>query len=494
MADFNFSFIYKYLPKTKRYFFSNKISNNSAIVQAISAIQVSSDDEKVNYESGISFSDSHHYARYNNFDFHDQKVIMNRVRESAITEDNKVFILKNGAWFSSFSPVVVVYNRDSQTELETDNFIAVPDEGKIILDDEITDDETILVTIPQDKDFKFAAKLESFNDDADLSDVGIMYNNNEKILFTVSSDRKPYVNNIYISPTSPKGGENLYANYVLYDRFGKLVGGNGLSSGVKIYWYQNGVIRSAYEDLTIIPGSAVQRGALWYFQIIPNDGVISGNIYTSDTISVSNGSPRAYNVIITPSEATTENDLVITYNYSDPDGDVEGNTEIRWFRNGILQSQFNQRAAIFSSETSSGQQFYATVRPYDGMSFGNAIKSNVVIIDHTAPTIGNSLTIYPKTPSTNDELSATYNFASSEGLSEFGPFPNWEKDNPDQDYPEGATTINWYKNNVLQEDLNNYSNISSLLTSSGDVFRVEVAPGDGVVRGSAVTSENITIS
>jgi hypothetical protein len=493
MPEFNLDFLYKYFKKTKRYFYSNEINNEAPVVEAFSALQASSDDEEAVYKSGIAFAQTNNFDNYNDFDFHKSNVIVSRIRESTTTDDNKVFYLEYGSWFSTSDPTVVIVNNITNSEVTTTDFLSFPKEGKIIIDDELSDNESVLVTISRDIDFKFGAQFTSYEDDVTVDDIGIMWNNDERGLQATTTTRLPTVSNAYITPTSPSGGNALYANYVLYDRNGNYISGDGLSLGTTINWYKSGSVQSAYKNILRIPGGAVQYGQSWHFVITPHDGVRAGNPVASSTVAVGRGKPIASNVLITPSEPTTTNDLVLTYNYDSPDGTAETTSEIRWYLNDVLQSAYNGRISIFSSETSSNQQWQATIRPYDSINYGNVVKSNIVVIDHSPPTLGNSLAIYPSNPTNVDDLSATYNFSSAEGLTESGPFPNWEEDHPDEDYPEGATITRWYKNDVLQTNLNNHLNVDSSLTSEGNIFRVEVTPGDGVVRGVKAISSNVTI-
>jgi len=495
MPDFNLTFIYEYYKRINRYFYSNIIENEAPVIQSFSAIQVASDDEEAEYTSGLAFADTIFFDNYKEAEFHKGNVVVSRIRETASTTDNKVFHLKNGKWFSSIDPIVVLKNSVTHSEVATTDFTAFPQEGKIIMDDELESSQYILVTIPQDIDLKFAAELSSYDDDIDLSDVGIMWNNDERGLTSNVASRLPVAENVYISPTSPLGGEALYANYIIYDRNGNYLSGDCLSLGVTIDWYKNGSLQSAYKNILRIPGGAVQYGQSWYFVVTPHDEVRAGNSVSSASVAVGRGRPSAYNVKILPEVATTSTDLILTYEYSSPDQTPEDKTqtEVRWYLNGSLYSLYNDRAFLSASEVTSGQQWYATVRVYDGYNYGAATESNTVVINHIPPTIG-SLYIDPSTPVSSDTLYCNYRFSSSEGYTEDGPYPNWATDHPEEDYPIGATTTRWYKNGILQESLNNYARVESSLTTVGNQWYVEVTPGDGVMRGVKQTSAIVTIA
>lgn len=83
-----------------------------------------------------------------------------------------------------------------------------------------------------------------------------------------------------------------------------------------------------------------------------------------------NNPPVAEGLMITPSSPYTSDDLVGSYTYSDADGDPENGTEIRWYKDGVLQSDYHDTLTVLSSSTTPGEVWYFTVRPRDGEDFG----------------------------------------------------------------------------------------------------------------------------
>jgi hypothetical protein len=81
-------------------------------------------------------------------------------------------------------------------------------------------------------------------------------------------------------------------------------------------------------------------------------------------------------------------DLVASYVYSDPDGDSELGTEIRWYKDSVLQPAFNDVLEVPAGSTTVGDVWYFTVRPQDSWGdFGDLQTcSNVTIRSNTAPT------------------------------------------------------------------------------------------------------------
>ena len=90
---------------------------------------------------------------------------------------------------------------------------------------------------------------------------------------------------------------------------------------------------------TIVP-EETEIGDVWKCQVIPNDSYQDGVAKLSNTITiVENNPPTAYNVTIIPSTPHTNDNLEASYICFDPDGDSESDTEVRRYRNGILQPE-----------------------------------------------------------------------------------------------------------------------------------------------------------
>ena len=86
-----------------------------------------------------------------------------------------------------------------------------------------------------------------------------------------------------------------------------------------------------------------------------------------------------------------------------------------------------------------------------------------------------NLTPSPEAPSTSD-LTLSYQYGD----------PNMD--------PESGTLIHWYKNNTHITGLDGMMTVSSIYTSPGDVWNVEITPSDGTDFGSTEVSNNVTIA
>ena len=107
--------------------------------------------------------------------------------------------------------------------------------------------------------------------------------------------------------------------------------------------------------------------------------------FTITEIAAPNNPPSAANVLISPStngEAPTDASLTLAYDFSDPEGDSELNSVIKWYVDGTHAPSHNNKKTIAATSTTVGQKWKAEVTPSDGTDEGQAEMSNeVTIID-----------------------------------------------------------------------------------------------------------------
>lgn len=278
----------------------------------------------------------------------------------------------------------------------------------------------------------------------------------------------PMASNLLISPVSPLTGDDLTGSYTYSDADGDP------EDGAEIRWYMNDTLQSAYNDTLTVPSSATLEGQQWHFTVRPFDRFVFGDLQTSDAVTIDNTPPAANNAIITPEIPWPNDDLVGSYSYSDADGDPEGESEIRWYMDDVVQTGYNDVLTIPSSVTVKGQHWYFTVRPYDGLSFGVLQTSNAVMITSFKP-VASDLSITPVSPLTGDDLVGSYTYSDADGD------------------PEDGTEIRWYMNGDLQAGYNDTLTVPFNATSREEQWYFTVRPSDGISFGDLQTSDPVTI-
>jgi outer membrane protein assembly factor BamB len=167
---------------------------------------------------------------------------------------------------------------------------------------------------------------------------------------------------------------------------------------------------------------------------------------------IRNSLPLATNLEIMPSSPITTDNLIGSYDYYDQDEDPESGTEIRWYKNGLAQPVYNDVLFVPSSATAKGQQWCFTVRPNDGIDFGELQTSSSITIKNSPPSIGN-VTITPNPAFTNDTLVATpMEWLDPDGDGEGYSF-QWQKyEAGNWENISGATSKSLTGDNFVKED------------------------------------------
>ncbi|MHA2332892.1 MAG: DUF2341 domain-containing protein [Candidatus Hodarchaeales archaeon] len=253
-----------------------------------------------------------------------------------------------------------------------------------------------------------------------------------------------------------------------------------------IYWYKNNASGSYYvqskDNHTILYSTDTSDGDFWYYKIRVNDGITYSNNYTSIGVPINfvNGKPEALNVQIISGLYTTD-DLVGNYVYSDPtENHSEAGTLYTWYwfnsSSGKyeLQHAYNDTLTLPASATAKGDQWKFSVRPKDGLSYSDSwFNSSAVTILNTLPTA--SGLILTDNPYNTTNLVANWTFADIDADSQ-------------ADY-----YIRWYKDNVLQSQLDNKTTIEAANTTKGEVWNYTLQVQDGEGWSTVYYSGNTTI-
>lgn len=278
----------------------------------------------------------------------------------------------------------------------------------------------------------------------------------------------PRVNNLFITPGSPLTTDDLVAKYDYADP------NNIPEAGSQITWYKNGVAQTEYGNRKILPSDATAKGEQWHFSVRPSNGRQFGAEQVSSPVTVINSPPRLKNVTPKPNNPTTDDRLAVDYIFDDPDGDKESRNEIRWFREGVLQSSYNNMTELPAGATKRGEKWYFTIRSSDGTEFSELTTSATVTIGNGRPRVEN-LKIFPVAPLTGDDLGVSYTFVDT------------EKD------PEAGTEVRWFKNGVHQPNLDNVKMAPGAATERDEKWYCTVRPRDGIDFGDLFTSPAVTI-
>jgi sugar lactone lactonase YvrE len=297
----------------------------------------------------------------------------------------------------------------------------------------------------------------------DGEEYGLLYS-----VYVNIRNTAPIVENITLTPNNPITRDYIYLNYDYADNDSDIEG------MTEIVWYKDNVHQPEFDNDKMVPILSVTKGEKWNATIRPYDGSSFGEPKASLTLIISNTIPMVENISLTPMNPITSENLVLDYDYLDADGDSEGLTEILWYRDNVHESDFDNLHQVDADATSKGEQWKATIRPFDGIAYGDICYTLILSIGNTAPIVEN-ITLTPNNPKTKDFIYLNYDYADNDSHS------------------EGLTEILWYKNNIYQPDFDNETRIQILSVIKGEKWNATIRPFDGFMFGELVASPILTI-
>ncbi|MHA2271974.1 MAG: DUF2341 domain-containing protein [Candidatus Hodarchaeales archaeon] len=221
----------------------------------------------------------------------------------------------------------------------------------------------------------------------------------------------------------------------------------------------------------------IPRGTI-RFEFIIND--TAGNTFVSSEFqgfAGRNVAPSVFNVFLTPNPLHSNDTLILIYDFSDPEDDSEGGTEIRWYKNNVLQPPYNDSKQIPESALFKNDQWNVSITPKDGRDFGDLVWSPTITVQNSAPSIYAYEFI--------DHDYATF-FVEDEDIKVSYSFQDVDADND-------SSTIQWYKNGLHLRGFDTMSTIPASETEPGEIWYFEILPFDGTDYGSLVRSQSMTI-
>jgi hypothetical protein len=265
---------------------------------------------------------------------------------------------------------------------------------------------------------------------------------------------------VTVTPSEPASNEDLKVVYIYDDHDGDPEGSTSFE------WYEDegdGFINTNIKGVEV-HSSKLDKDSRWFCKVTPHDGEAFGKPVNSSIVTIRNSPPSASDLEIKPEDPIGGEELRADYDYFDIDGDSETGTKIRWYRDDVLLSEFNDLRTIPENVTQKDEVWYFSVQPFDGGDYGSTHQSpltkisNNVTIGNSKPTVGN-VSILPKRPTNSDTLVANYEFYDADNDTIL------------------AVEIKWYRNNV-------FTGITGLevikeLTRRDDIWYFELRIFDG---------------
>lgn len=133
--------------------------------------------------------------------------------------------------------------------------------------------------------------------------------------------------------------------------------------------------------------------------------------------------PTIEDAHIDPARPTVNTGLIADYEYLDLDGNLEGTSEIRWYKRMWFQTDFfvqgaynDQRIIPPNADTlNPGSEWYFEVRPYDGIEYGGLYTSDFVVIYDEVNIIAGFGGYAPNVPDPDEVVDLIFYILDAEG-------------------------------------------------------------------------------
>ncbi|MGB0591567.1 MAG: FG-GAP-like repeat-containing protein [Myxococcota bacterium] len=264
------------------------------------------------------------------------------------------------------------------------------------------------------------------------------------------------------------------------------VSGGGDADGDEVtwalIWYVDDVATEGLEDGTL-SGDAFNKHQVVRCSATPSDGTLTGDtVDSSNSVTVANTPPPTPNVVMTPESAGVANTLLcdVTEGGADVDGD-EVTYEVTWVVNGFVNAVTDQMSAVAGALMSDAEGTLATggdsvwcqARAFDGEAYSEALASEQVVLDNSAPT-GGAVVVSPAEATVGNDLTCEASEAT------------------DADGDDIIWTYAWFIGDEVIVGQTEAVLAAGQLVK-GQSVTCAAAPGDGQDSGDVVVSANTVV-
>lgn len=179
---------------------------------------------------------------------------------------------------------------------------------------------------------------------------------------------------------------------------------------------------------------------------------------------ITNNLPFVTNFSLSPVSPEVGDDIELSYSYNDIDGHDQAGTKIRWFKNNLPISEFDDLCILPSKATTADESWNAKIIPSDGLEFGPIVETGAVVVQDTQSSF-ETITVLPIDGNVDDMFKAEWTLIENEYI-----------------LLSGTVSFEWFINDVailnsnnqfIRPDVNVGDTISVTLTlsqSDGDVL------------------------
>ena len=243
-------------------------------------------------------------------------------------------------------------------------------------------------------------------------------------------------------------------------------------------WFRDGEAVSGH-ILDYLASEVTLREEEWEVEVTPIWGTREGTSVRSNSVTVINGAPMITNVVVSPEEPGSHEDVTVIIEAVDPDGDAP-TFEYVWAKNDQVISGLDE-PLLPASQTTMNDNWTVQVRAVDG--FDSDLKagegSAAFVVGNGAPTISAINLTVVGDPTKSD-------FQGGDSLEAQAEVSDAEGDSISVDYF-------WLVNNVVQ-NVSSMDRLDASFIRKGDEVRVRGIANDGSLTGTEFISEPIIVS
>ncbi|MEC8023128.1 MAG: hypothetical protein VX223_04290, partial [Myxococcota bacterium] len=214
----------------------------------------------------------------------------------------------------------------------------------------------------------------------------------------------PSASGVTVTPSLPGTGDDLQCTLLGFDDF------DGDPEAVVYAWLADGQLITA-QTQAVLPSSVTSKGQAFVCQAMPYDGVDTGLVLLSSSVSIANTPPTVSSIQVGPTDPNTTDALVCQYGLDDPDTADELTAQIAWFIDG---GQIASGPELPSEDTQKGHSVQCQVTPTDGEATGVSATSSPVVIGDSPPVLASPMVV-PAAPSYCDTLSCFADASDPDG-------------------------------------------------------------------------------
>mgnify|MGYP003307845705 FL=1 len=287
---------------------------------------------------------------------------------------------------------------------------------------------------------------------------------------TAGTNTPPNATNVRYVPSMPTKETGLGVEYDYNDADGDS------EQGTTIRWFRDGLQIAQINDMKSVPDVWISKGQEWRVEVTPSDYEDQGETVSLNPITIQNTVPIARNLEISPESPNDVNDIDLSYDYFDLDGDNEQDSEIRWYLDGVRISDLDDSLTVSSLMIRSGDQWEATVTPFDGTSYGLTKSTGIIVIGSSNnPPIANAYISQGSNAYTDDALQVVVGWFDSDGDNLAG------------------TEIRWFRDGYQVSAFNDLTWVTPDATAKDQVWHASVRVSDSLVWSEWADADSITI-